>query len=153
MRTALYRHFDAAGVLLYVGISLSAVQRLGQHRQTSGWYTDIASVTIEWLHDRAAALTAEANAIAVESPLHNVQLRVMRSTLIPFSFAIEHVRSCRRDGNYAQADASEMLTWWRQSFPGDEFRLVSSPRGKVGGATGYHGVLRSSNSKAWSAAS
>jgi hypothetical protein len=29
-RTSLYRHFDADGTLLYVGISLSALVRLGQ---------------------------------------------------------------------------------------------------------------------------
>lgn len=32
--TELYRHFAADGCLLYVGISLSAVARLTQHRQT-----------------------------------------------------------------------------------------------------------------------
>lgn len=32
MRTALYRHFDAAGALLYVGISLNSIQRTAQHK-------------------------------------------------------------------------------------------------------------------------
>lgn len=71
-RTALYRHFDAAGALLYVGISLSTVQRLSQHKQRAGWYDQIASVTIEWHPTREAALTAEAIAIAKEGPLWNV---------------------------------------------------------------------------------
>ena len=73
MRTALYRHFDAAGRLLYVGISLSAVQRLGQHRDNTHWFEAIASVSIEWLPSRAEALEAERRAITTEHPAHNVQ--------------------------------------------------------------------------------
>jgi hypothetical protein len=36
--TELYRHYDAEGNLLYVGISLNSVVRLTQHRQASGWF-------------------------------------------------------------------------------------------------------------------
>lgn len=71
-RTALYRHFDAAGALLYVGISLSAVQRLAQHKQTAAWFDGIARVEVQWLASREEALTAEAIAIAKEGPLWNV---------------------------------------------------------------------------------
>ena len=34
----LYRHFDCDGVLLYVGISLSTVARLCEHKHSSKWY-------------------------------------------------------------------------------------------------------------------
>lgn len=71
-RTALYRHFNAAGDLLYVGISLNAVARLCQHRQAAPWFPDIARVEIEWLPTREAALDAEKAAIRSERPLHNV---------------------------------------------------------------------------------
>lgn len=68
--TALYRHFDAEGRLLYVGISLSAIQRLSQHL-ASAWAKDIRNVTVEILPTREDALAAEATAIREEQPLHN----------------------------------------------------------------------------------
>ena len=70
-QTALYRHFDRNGDLLYVGISLDAVQRLSQHSATQPWAGDIASVTIEQFMTRQEALTAERRAIETEKPKHN----------------------------------------------------------------------------------
>lgn len=72
MRTALYRHFDAAGQLLYVGISLSAVQRLAQHKQTARWFTNLARIDIEWFPNRRLAEQAERAAIWHESPRFNL---------------------------------------------------------------------------------
>lgn len=71
-RTELYRHYDSNGDLLYVGISLSAVARLAQHRCEAHWFEYIARVDIEPFPTREAALEAEARAIAEESPKHNV---------------------------------------------------------------------------------
>jgi len=70
-QTALYRHFDKSGSLLYVGISLDAVQRLSQHSANQPWAGDIASVTIEKFVTRQDAITAERVAIQTECPKHN----------------------------------------------------------------------------------
>lgn len=70
--TQLYRHFDADGNLLYVGISLSALKRLAQHSQSAQWYCQIARVSIEHFPTREEALDAEALAIHRENPLHNI---------------------------------------------------------------------------------
>ncbi len=70
-KTHLYRHFDAQGRLLYVGISLSAVKRLSQHGKESRWANQIANVTIETLPSREDALEAERQAIIAERPLYN----------------------------------------------------------------------------------
>lgn len=72
VRTALYRHFSADGRLLYVGISLCAIGRLAQHRQTAHWFGEISRVDVEWLPSRRDALKAEAEAIRKESPMHNI---------------------------------------------------------------------------------
>jgi hypothetical protein len=69
-QTALYRHYDAEGRLLYVGISLSAVQRLAQHADKD-WSADIRRVEIEMHPDRGTAEAAEKAAIKAESPIHN----------------------------------------------------------------------------------
>jgi hypothetical protein len=70
--TALYRHFDAHGKLLYVGISLSVVARLSRHVNGSHWSRQIAMITIEWHPGRPEALAAEAAAIVGERPAFNI---------------------------------------------------------------------------------
>lgn len=71
--TNLYRHRDSAGNLLYVGISLSAVERLKQHMVASGWSSEIATVEIARYPTRMDALNAERDAIQKEDPLWNRQ--------------------------------------------------------------------------------
>lgn len=73
----LYRHFDAHGSLLYVGISLSALTRLGQHRANSHWFSQICTIQVEHFPDFESARTAELNAIRSETPLYNVEGRAM----------------------------------------------------------------------------
>lgn len=70
--TALYRHFDAAGVLLYVGISLDVIARLSAHANSSHWAGAIARVDITRYPSRKAARLAERHAIRTERPLHNI---------------------------------------------------------------------------------
>lgn len=163
MKTALYRHFDAAGQLLYVGISLSAVHRLAQHRQTAHWFDRIARIEIEWHESRAAALAAEIIAIRRESPQCNVQhagtpfISEIVAPAVPANdtYAIEHVASGRRDGNYFDRDdADDQLAWWCATYPTERFALVVACAGDPAwptGATGSAMPLRAFESSLWSA--
>ena len=72
-QTELYHHFGKGGVPLYVGISLSALARLVQHRSNAHWFQQIESMTIEKFPTRAAAEAAEKTAIEREKPLFNIQ--------------------------------------------------------------------------------
>jgi len=54
-----------------VGVSLSHLARLAQHRDNSHWYEDIAHVTIEWHKTRVDAELAETTAIGREAPKYN----------------------------------------------------------------------------------
>lgn len=69
----LYRHFDSEDKLLYVGISLSAINRLSQHKGNSAWFASIKRVEVESFQTKGEALMAERMAITREEPLHNVQ--------------------------------------------------------------------------------
>lgn len=69
-RTQLYRHFDKDGTLLYVGISLSAVARLSQHKASS-WFDQIAMITVETHPTLEVALERERAAIRIEKPIYN----------------------------------------------------------------------------------
>ena len=73
-RTALYRHLNASGALLYVGIATDPGVRLSAHLSSSAWAAMIASMQMEWHENRAAALVAEASAILNERPSFNRSL-------------------------------------------------------------------------------
>jgi hypothetical protein len=88
---SLYRHYDNDGRLLYVGISLSALTRLGQHKDASHWFSQIKEVKIEHFASRNQALEAEREAIHNENPLHNV----MRP--LPLSATQVHSNKSRAD--------------------------------------------------------
>lgn len=78
--THLYRHFDEIGRLLYVGISLSALNRLAQHKDHSHWFSKITTVKIEKYDTREQALAAEREAIANEHPKCNINHREYQPT-------------------------------------------------------------------------
>jgi predicted DNA-binding transcriptional regulator AlpA len=68
----LYRHFDAGGTLLYVGVSISALNRLMGHKEKAHWYWTIARMDVTNYETRQASLDAERKAIIEEMPLFNI---------------------------------------------------------------------------------
>lgn len=74
-KCALYRHFDADGALLYVGISFRPLIRTKQHSAVSGWTDQIANITIEYFPNRREAMVAEVMAVQTEGPRYNIHLR------------------------------------------------------------------------------
>lgn len=70
--TCLYRHFDSAGNLLYVGISLSVISRQSAHRRIAPWEKEIATITIERHKTHDQAWDAETAAIRIEKPKYNI---------------------------------------------------------------------------------
>lgn len=71
----LYRYWNAAGRLLYVGITAESRggRRWEEHMESKPWYGEAASCRIERHPNRAAALYAEAVAIDRENPIYNIQ--------------------------------------------------------------------------------
>lgn len=69
-RTALYRYFDAANTLLYVGISKRAAVRIAMHSGTE-WDRLAARVEISWYSSPGDARRAERVAIKRERPVFN----------------------------------------------------------------------------------
>jgi predicted GIY-YIG superfamily endonuclease len=70
-RNALYRLYDSAETLLYVGISTNPSERLKQHASDKPWWHHVARHTVVWLDSRGEALKAEAEAMVKERPLYN----------------------------------------------------------------------------------
>jgi hypothetical protein len=72
--TQLYRHFDAAGTCLYIGIAEAASARQMAHARNAGWMRDVRTITVSApFRTRADALAAEAEAIRTEHPKWNQQ--------------------------------------------------------------------------------
>ena len=71
-RTALYRHFDGDGGLLYIGISKDPQGRWMAHRgNREPWVHLAVRRTDEWHPSRPAALAAERDAVRKERPRFN----------------------------------------------------------------------------------
>ncbi|RSN12849.1 hypothetical protein DMB42_11770 [Nonomuraea sp. WAC 01424] len=69
-RTALYRLYDAADELLYVGITTDTAVRWQAH-STTKWWPQVARKAVQWYATRAEAAAAEIAAIKTERPAHN----------------------------------------------------------------------------------
>ncbi len=68
----LYRWFNSANQLLYVGISLSAFNRAKKHAVDASWYNEASKMTVKHFKNRTAALKAEKRAIEKERPAFNL---------------------------------------------------------------------------------
>jgi hypothetical protein len=69
-KRALYRLYDAADQLLYVGIGIAPEYRVRAHRRKP-WGHLIVRAEIEWYPTDRAAAVAEKQAIRGEHPIHN----------------------------------------------------------------------------------
>lgn len=69
--TALYRHFDARGELLYVGVTVDPVRRWAEHLETSIWARFAAKSYVTWHPTQETARQAERDAILWEDPVFN----------------------------------------------------------------------------------
>lgn len=87
----LYRMYDQAGALLYVGITVHLGGRFDHHRRTKPWWTDVVRIEMQHFPNRAAVEEAERLAVAAEGPRYNVHL-----TDVPFTAAGAGSPSVRR---------------------------------------------------------
>ncbi|MFD6684209.1 GIY-YIG nuclease family protein [Micromonospora parva] len=70
--TILYRMYDAADLLLYIGVTCNPQQRWDHHRTSSAWWPQAVRKELTTFPDRASALAAETAAILAETPKYNV---------------------------------------------------------------------------------
>ena len=73
MPCELYKHYDANGDLLYVGITVSTIRRTREHIKRAEWYDQIVRIEISRFISREDAIKAEEVAIHVEKPRFNKQ--------------------------------------------------------------------------------
>jgi len=68
---AMYRHVDADGVLLYIGIATDPDLRREQHAATSKWFRFASRMDVDWYETRGDAEAAERSAIQADLPIFN----------------------------------------------------------------------------------
>ena len=102
-RFHLYRHYDTADGLLYIGQSNNAFKRYAEHQQRSDWVEQSVTMRIEHFDTREAVIDAERRAILLERPKFNrcaVSKRVKSTRLV----------AMRVDDSFL----SKLDTWRRQ---------------------------------------
>lgn len=99
----LYRHFSEDGRLLYVGISLCTVVRLGDHSRDSEWFDQIRRIEIEKFCSRREAVIAEGKAISNEAPIYN---------LVRPQYFNGAVLKCRAEMHPVLAQLAEEIANW-----------------------------------------
>lgn len=67
----LYWFYDAAGRLLYIGITNSGVKRMEQHGADKLWWPEVAQIKVDHFPTREAAEEAERAAIKAHRPAYN----------------------------------------------------------------------------------
>ncbi|GAB3776624.1 putative GIY-YIG superfamily endonuclease [Nocardioides ginsengisegetis] len=97
-----YRAFDDAGRLLYIGCSLNVEQRLTVHRRESDWFRYCNTLRLAGPYRRSEAMRLERDAIESEgsyfnSPMSNMRLYQLGSP--------EHVTATQRLERYLAARA------------------------------------------------
>jgi RNA polymerase subunit RPABC4/transcription elongation factor Spt4 len=73
MRHVVYRFYDEADDLLYVGLSMNVPLRFASHRDDKPWWIVVRRITLQPCLDRGEARVIEAKAIQEECPKHNIQ--------------------------------------------------------------------------------
>lgn len=71
-KSYVYRLYDTHGQLLYVGKADNVGDRLDQHRQGRGWWSEVAYATQEAFGSPFDAYQAEDRAIVLERPKYNL---------------------------------------------------------------------------------
>lgn len=69
---SLYRFYNAAGKLLYIGITDNPRRRFREHGKTKLWWAEVTVREIVHLPSRAELVAAERAAIIKERPLYNI---------------------------------------------------------------------------------
>jgi predicted GIY-YIG superfamily endonuclease len=78
-RQTLYRFYDSANELLYIGISINAYERAKQHQASQSWWPEVAFIKLENFETRTDVLEAEKLAIGAEKPKYNIRHQLKAS--------------------------------------------------------------------------
>lgn len=140
----LYRHFDAHGRLLYVGVAVNPKERLREHaRDGASWVSEVVSSTYERRRTHREVLEAEIAAIKNEAPLWNIAhanaqrvrtLRPVRATT-----RAENILRCSMPAEPCFARSGVLVSFRTQGRANHvDYKRLKDP----GCPPNYHAVVR-----------
>lgn len=110
-----YRLFDAAGALLYVGITCDVTTRMYQHSKEQPWWDEVDNRSVEEVLTRADAFFLEAAAILAERPRYNKDIPTVercetlrsRATMASEESLRKLIDALKRQASYARVEVYE----------------------------------------------
>lgn len=108
MKTAVYRHYDEAGRLLYIGMTANPYQRSTEHARLNTDFCGVARIEIEWHKSRHKAAEAERRAIKAEAPKYNV-LHNSKAPPAPPNTIADRIASSREKAGLSKADLARIV--------------------------------------------
>lgn len=113
----IYRAFNAAGELLYVGQTSDMPGRMRNHRSSTPWWGEVDTVACSPAGvTREEAVEAERIAIRREEPRYNVQLSVPRQIMESFRLPPEtddaFRKRCQDEGKNKSDVLRELVERW-----------------------------------------
>lgn len=118
-RTALYRLYDSADALLYIGIAHDPGVRWSRHASTKPWWPDVARKAVEWHDEREIAEALETAAITAEHPRYNVANS-------PWAPKPRELEACEMTVGEARKDLTDLIA--RVRLRGELITLVDRTR-------------------------
>ncbi|MFE3381320.1 GIY-YIG nuclease family protein [Streptomyces anulatus] len=121
-RTAVYRCYDSADALLYVGVTKHLDQRWKFHAEDKFWWHLVTRKRVTWHDTRPPAETEERHAILAEEPTYNLTLNPKKTPvrvgdLRPNPFLAPLIAKLRQDIQTGRYPAGH------QFRPGEEAAL------------------------------
>lgn len=98
----LYRFWNLADELLYVGITAKPWERWKQHRGDKPWWSEVAKVTLETFATREDVRAAELEAIRNERPRYNIASRPKVKAEAESTWDGKHVPGIACIGDYLE---------------------------------------------------
>jgi predicted GIY-YIG superfamily endonuclease len=106
---SVYRYFDHADRLIYIGVTARGIQRQHEHEKLSDWFDHADHQQIEKCPDRASALTLERELIKAYRPpfnkVHNGDWEPVRDAYLAVVTAERALRSAQSGEPLAQPPA------------------------------------------------
>lgn len=149
--TAVYRFYDAADALLYIGICDEPLKRWYTHAVDKSWWPEVVRFRVAWFPSRDEAIEAEREAIIAEKPLHNVVWNGIpyNSSQFPVMYLHQITRERLGDRVFSLLDLVEEIGIPRGSAYAEAkrlesaglFQFVGKIRGRSGRAAAHYKAL------------
>lgn len=157
-RTALYRIYGEADVLLYIGITNCIPVRWNGHQAVQPWWDEIRSLAIDWRESRQEAAEAERAAIQAEQPKYNVTYlkpslisrERKRSEIMPVNY--DAVEIAPRDDDEDLLNLDDIARMLRMTSSTGAFNALKHTAGPKGFKVGTQQLFRRREIRKWIAA-